>query len=285
MYLILNCINQLLNSILYIILALFILTPRLSRIKSTAILMLFDLLLVVVKFKFYSDLTIPMITATTFQISYYLFLIIVFKESPFKKALVFISTITPALMSEYTALMLNNILFHADFDSLSPKTKEFFIINTIALIAQIIMSVLIIFIWKAISRKKSASNLFYFIIMPVILLLLTVAIFAPFIIGDTALNPAVLSICISFSVILCIILFYYVLRNNEKKTIEEAYEELQHLYAMDLEYYRELENRHEELAKLRHDYQNQLATLYMLISSGKTDAAKEFVSALHESLL
>ena len=121
--------------------------------------------------------------------------------------------------------------------------------------------------------------------MPVILLLLTVAIFAPLIFSQSTLNPIILSICISFSVILCVILFYYVLRHNEKKTIEEAYEELQKLYAMDLEYYRELESRHEELAKLRHDYQNQLATLYMLISSGKTDAAKEFVSALHESLL
>ncbi|MBO5227398.1 MAG: hypothetical protein J6B39_00210, partial [Lachnospiraceae bacterium] len=183
----------------------------------------------------------------------------------------------------YTAIMLMSRLVNS-YTALQPDSKEFFIITTVALFAQIIMSVFIIFIWRAISHKKNSSNLLYFTIMPAIQFFLMVAIFAPFIFGGTALNPTSLSICITISLISCIILFYYILRHNEKKTIEEAYEELQHLYAMDLEYYRELESRHEELAKLRHDYQNQLATLYMLISSGKTDAANEFIIALKTEL-
>ena len=284
MYLFLNIINQLLNTILYTLLASFLLTPRYSRIKSISIFTFFVLFMVIYKFSFYSNLTAKLIASVFFQASLYMFIIIVFKESLFKKMLACVSTITPALMSEYTALMLNNKLFGANYDALHPDSKEFFIVTTIALFSQLIMSVFIIFIWRAISHKKNSSNLFYFTIMPAIQFFLIVAIFAPFIFGGTALNPIALSICITISLISCIILFYYTLRRNEKRTIQVAYEELEKLYSLDLEYYKELESKHEELAKLRHDYQNHLATLYMLISSGKTDAAKEFADSLKNSL-
>ena len=283
MYFILNVINQMLNTILYALLPSFLLTPKYSRVKSISIFTLFILFVVLLKFNFYSSLNIKIFASIAFQVSLYVFIFVVFKESLLKKILACISTITPALMSEYTALMLNNRLFNAN-NVFYPDSKEFFIVTTVALFAQIIMSAFIILIWRAISHKKNSSNLFYFTIMPAIQFFLIVAIFAPFIFGGTALNPTSLSICITISLISCIILFYYVLRHNEKKTIEEAYEELQQLYAMDMEYYKELDSRHEELAKLRHDYQNQLATLYMLISSGKTEAAKEFADSLKESL-
>lgn len=283
MYIVLNILNQMLNAIVYGLLILFLLNPKYSRIKAMSIYLLCAFIVVLFKFGFYYNITIRLSTAVISQTILYLFILIAFNGSLFTKMLTCILTIITAVLSEYVALFINNSLFKAN-NAFHPDSKEFFIVTTIALFSQIIITILIIFICKTISYKESPSSMLYFTLLPYIMLYLFATIFAPFIFGGTALNSALISICIMIALISCIILFYYILRHNEKKNIEKAYEELQKLYAMDLEYYRELESRHEELAKLRHDYQNQLATLYMLISSGKTEAAKEFTIALKTEL-
>ncbi|MBR6644055.1 MAG: hypothetical protein IKL28_10415 [Lachnospiraceae bacterium] len=60
--------------------------------------------------------------------------------------------------------------------------------------------------------------------------------------------------------------------------------ELQELYQIETEYYQALEASHEELSKIRHDYNNQLSTLYMLISSNKLEAAKELAASMKNQL-
>lgn len=283
MYLILNFLNQILNTILFALLASFLLTPKYSRIKSISVFTLFSCVIFIYKFRFYHELATTLISSVILQALLYMFIIITFNDSLLKKIFACVSILIPTLTSEYIALMLYNRLFDAN-NVFLPNSKEFFIVTIIALFTQIIIANIIILIWRAISHKKNFANMLYFTLLPYIMLYLFATIFAPFIFGSTALNSALLSICVIIVLISCIILFYYTLRHNEKKTIEEAYEELQKLYAMDSEYYRALENRHEELAKMRHDYQNQLATLYMLISTGKTEAAKEFADSLLKSL-
>jgi sensor histidine kinase regulating citrate/malate metabolism len=44
--------------------------------------------------------------------------------------------------------------------------------------------------------------------------------------------------------------------------------------------YGEVEKRSEELAKIRHDFNNQLASIIQLVRTGEDGAAQEMISAL-----
>ena len=90
----------------------------------------------------------------------------------------------------------------------------------------------------------------------------------------------IIEICSIVSLISTIYLLYLVLRRNEKQSLEETYQELKMLYDIENEYYQALEAHNEELAKIRHDYNNQLSTLYMLISTGQIETAKELAASI-----
>lgn len=117
------------------------------------------------------------------------------------------------------------------------------------------------------------------------LLVALVFVFSPLFFVDNEVGPIYITVGTLIALISNFVLLYYMLRRHEKRTLQDAYQELQEIYALDLKYYEELESQHEALSKIRHDYQNQLATLYMLISSNKLEVAQEFVNSLHKELM
>lgn len=64
----------------------------------------------------------------------------------------------------------------------------------------------------------------------------------------------------------------------------EAYRELQTLYQMEEAHYHELEQHSEALAKIRHDFHNQLATIHLLLQSKNYTAARELALRMKEVL-
>lgn len=68
------------------------------------------------------------------------------------------------------------------------------------------------------------------------------------------------------------------------RLLSAAYQELQTLYQIEETHYRELEQRSESLAKIRHDFHNQLATLHMLLQSKNYADAKDMALHMKELL-
>lgn len=94
-----------------------------------------------------------------------------------------------------------------------------------------------------------------------------------------------------FSLIAPVILFISnlflllsVMNQEEKSAAQAAYLELQALYKMEEEHYHELEQHSEALAKIRHDFRNQLATIHMLLQNKNYKDAKEMAFRMKELL-
>jgi len=66
----------------------------------------------------------------------------------------------------------------------------------------------------------------------------------------------------------------------EKEEAEKALEELKRTQARQKQHYESMEERREEMAKLRHDYNNHLSSVLGLIRMGKTQEAEAAVKAL-----
>lgn len=96
---------------------------------------------------------------------------------------------------------------------------------------------------------------------------------------------------LGFSLIAPIILFianlFLVLsamNQEEKVATNAAYRELQTLYQIEEAHYRELEQRSEALAKIRHDFHNQLATIHLLLQNENYADAKDMAHHMKELL-
>ena len=74
------------------------------------------------------------------------------------------------------------------------------------------------------------------------------------------------------------------MNQEEKATAHAAYLELQTLYKIEEEHYLELEQHSEALAKIRHDFQNQLATIHMLLQNKNYTDAKDMSLRMKELL-
>ena len=80
-----------------------------------------------------------------------------------------------------------------------------------------------------------------------------------------------------------LVLLGYVVSHEKRAALEQELSEARRQMEREQTHYRELEQRHEELAKIRHDFNNQLASISHLARSGETDAAQRLLDAVsHE---
>lgn len=93
-----------------------------------------------------------------------------------------------------------------------------------------------------------------------------------------------LDFSIIFAIFVNILLFFLTMKAQRKSEEEKAYQSLQERYAFENMQYEALNARSEELAKLRHDFNNQLATINSLLYSKNYAAANEFATALKKEI-
>jgi len=130
--------------------------------------------------------------------------------------------------------------------------------------------------WRTIAARKFQSFFLLFFIMPMGQLLTVLSItFSAF--------STVWVWGVFVSMIGSLILLVYTISQERKTALEEELQETRH--AMDLEqsHYREIELRREALANIRHDFNNQLASIGQLIRAGEKESAQDMINALsHE---
>lgn len=148
----------------------------------------------------------------------------------------------------------------------------------------IVFAALFLFLIKLaerIKRKKRFGliSLFVFIqlVAPTILFIIYASDISKENLHFSLIAPVILSIANLF-------LFLSAMNQEEKAVTKAAYRELQTLYKIEEEHFHELEQHSEALAKIRHDFQNQLATIHMLLQNKNYTDAKDMALRMKELL-
>lgn len=89
-------------------------------------------------------------------------------------------------------------------------------------------------------------------------------------------------------VFICIVvdaaILYYAVSLYKKAAIETELHETKRVMELEQVRYMELEQRSEELAKIRHDFNNQLASVTQLVRTGDKASAQELIDALSKEI-
>ena len=71
---------------------------------------------------------------------------------------------------------------------------------------------------------------------------------------------------------------------SEKEQLKYQLEETERLMTMEKAYFKSIEERHEEVAKIRHDFNNQLTAIMHLSETGEKEKATELLNELRKSV-
>lgn len=82
-------------------------------------------------------------------------------------------------------------------------------------------------------------------------------------------GAAIWCVCIFFSGASIVLLLYYVISLEKKTELEAEVRDMHHAMELEQSHYRAVEARREELAKIRHDFNNQLAAIGLLMQAGE----------------
>ncbi|MDR1615397.1 MAG: hypothetical protein LBR98_00015 [Syntrophomonadaceae bacterium] len=100
-------------------------------------------------------------------------------------------------------------------------------------------------------------------------------------VDDVSIAYNILSLFgISISLVASTAVLYYVLSYDKRAAIEAELGEAKRMMELEQARYSEMEQRSEELAKIRHDFNNQLASIVQLVHTGEDNAARDMIHAL-----
>ncbi len=79
-------------------------------------------------------------------------------------------------------------------------------------------------------------------------------------------------------------LLEYTINQEQKTTLEQELQAARHAMALEHQHYQEVESRREELARIRHDFNNQLAAIEQMIRTGADDDAQRMIARLAQDI-
>ena len=142
--------------------------------------------------------------------------------------------------------------------------------------------IFIAMIWnKTLHSKYKINNLWLFTIFPV----------AQFIITFGTVNDYYsdidiwAGISLLTGVIADMVLLFILMNQSEKEHLEKQMKEREQILAIEAVHYEELEAKRTELAKFRHDYNNQLTTAILLEEQGNREMAGKMIKELRERVM
>ena len=87
------------------------------------------------------------------------------------------------------------------------------------------------------------------------------------------------------SLAVTVAILYYILSHDKRTAVEAQLSEAKHQMELEQTRYIEMEQRNEELAKIRHDFNNQLASIIQLVRVGEDNTARSIISALSNEII
>ncbi len=143
----------------------------------------------------------------------------------------------------------------------------------IAIICNILFDALVVILARTLQGRKFSP-----VYLPVIGI--TVSLWGNFYVYVSNAGALIWCICMGLSAMAFVALLYYVTELERKQALEEELQDTRHRMALEQAHYRAVEDRQEALARIRHDFNNQLATIGQLIRQGEEEGAREMIDAL-----
>ena len=139
-------------------------------------------------------------------------------------------------------------------------------------------------IWKRIEARRFQPFYLLFIVIPISQMVIT------FYYANTLRIDGVYGVeviegilaGVAIYLIAAVILFRYVLTHEKKETLKTQLSDTRRQVELEQTRHKELETRREELAKIRHDFNNQLAGIVQLVKVGEDKAAQGIIAELSE---
>jgi sensor histidine kinase regulating citrate/malate metabolism len=95
----------------------------------------------------------------------------------------------------------------------------------------------------------------------------------------------ILALCgIIVSILAGMAILFYIRSHDKRTVVETELQETKREMELKQTRYGEIEKRSEELAKIRHDFNNQLAAVIHLVRFGENETAHEIISALENEI-
>ena len=149
--------------------------------------------------------------------------------------------------------------------------------TAVGLLGQILFGSGVVILSRSLTARRFSG-----IYLPVLLILAGIYMNYYAYIADAGLM--VWCACVFLSGGAILFLLYYVISLEKKAALEAELRDTRHRMALEQSYYRAVEARREELARIRHDFNNQLAAIGFLIQSGDEADAQTMLRQLSEDI-
>lgn len=212
----------------------------------------------------------------------FLFLFGCFKNTWWKKLLAFLLYMINAHLAEGIVLPLfelAGIQYNNDFASL-----EMFLLQTATCLVTLAFSAVLITFWNLAEKKrKIPSGTWVFLLFPLSQLCMVWNAAKSFWLDESLAIPVIGGCLIGF--LADILLFYVVMNYGEKEDLKRQVQELKYIHALEEQHYQELQNRQEQIARIRHDLKNQMITTLHLIETDNRELAEILLEQLRAELV
>lgn len=213
----------------------------------------------------------------------FVFVFLGFKEKVWKRIFGYLVFVVASFVGELFSITMMGHIFGVEYQN-TFANQEMFVLQTACMMFDFALFAVMAFIWNDVfKRQKLPRHAWVFVLFPISQLIVLwnwtnqeiffhreISVFAAFgfILGFVA----------------DIVLLYAFLNQGEKDALAERVREMEHLQQVEQLHYQSIETRREELAKIRHDFNNQLTTALYLTEQGEQEQAKSMLEQLRRNL-
>ena len=211
----------------------------------------------------------------------FLFLFGCFSSVCWKKLLALLLYMINAHLAEGIILPLfelAGIHYNSDFSSL-----EMFLLQTATCMIILVFSAVVVAVWNFVEKQRNiSSGTWVFLLFPFSQLLMIWNTAKSFWADESLAIPVIGGCMIGF--LADILLFYVLMNYGEKAELRKQVQELNYMHALEEQHYQELQNRQEQMARIRHDFKNQMITSLHLIETDNRKQAKILLEQIREGI-
>ena len=253
-----------------------------KKFPSILIFTLFSAVTFGLKFLSFGSQPALITAIVLYEVGFYTFILVSFKAPLFQRLLFGVLLYMVCLSIECIMVITFQVM-GIDTQYLNPHTMVYFIFSIIGFVGNLVAGFYIVSLWKKVFLRGGTKYLLYFSMLPLVIIFLCQFMLFPFLAGRRESFTPAFTVVAVFMPLLCMILFLVFLHRLEKRDIHDAYVELQAVYEMERERYETIKFRQDELAKLRHDYNNQLSAVRSLVDSHKYLEACELANLIKKA--
>lgn len=153
------------------------------------------------------------------------------------------------------------------------KTIPYALFGLVALTIFILAGSASVIIWRAVTIRKLQPFHLLFFILPIGQYFVLMHLFY-------SIGWIFVFLGLLLSLVADIVLLVYTISLEKKTALEDELRETRHIMELEQAHYREVEYHREELAKIRHDFNNQLAAIDHLIHSDEVASVHGIIQTL-----